>query len=106
MERKREHGRRQYRDCLSRPDVLAKNRAPEVRKAAGRKTSETRMAWCPPELRAEYRTLIHSKLIPAAEARRIIEAEIAGTLEHGRRELASNVLNLQLQHERRIAEEY
>lgn len=106
IERKREQGRRQYRDYLSRPDILARNRSPEVRKAAGRKSSETRMGWCPPELRAEYRRLIRSKLLAAAEARRIIEAEIAGTAEHGKREVASNDLQMRLKHERMKAQEY
>jgi hypothetical protein len=106
IERRRAHGLRQYRDCLSRPDVQAKAHGPDARKRAGRATSETRLAWCPVELRAEYRRLIRSKLIPAAEARRIIEAEIAGTVERGKRELASNILKLQLKHERDLAEAY
>lgn len=106
VERKREHGRRQYRDCLNRPDVRAKAHSPEARQKAGRATHETRMAWCPPELRADYRRLIRSKLIPAAEARKIIEAEIAGTAEHGKREVASNSLRMQLRHERQKREAY
>jgi hypothetical protein len=106
IERRRAHGRRQYAECLSRPEVQAKAHGPEARKRAGRATSETRLAWCPTELRAEYRRLIRSKLIPAAEARRIIEAEIAGTVEQGRRELASNILNLRLKREREKREAY
>jgi len=106
VERKREHGRRQYRDHLSRPEVQAKAHGPEARSKAGRKTSETRLAWCPPEMRDEYRRLIRSKLIPAAEARRIIESEIAGTVEHGKREVASHTLQMQLKHERDLREAY
>lgn len=106
VERRREHGRRQYREHLSRPEVRAKAHCPDARKRAARKTSETRLAWCPPERRDEYRHLITSKLIPAAEARRIIEAEIAGTAEHGKREVASNALKMQLKHERQKREAY
>jgi hypothetical protein len=48
-------------------------RAPEVRARAGRKISATKLAWCPPHLRAEYLHLIRNKRIPAAEARALIE---------------------------------
>ena len=106
MESLRRNGRRLHRDFLSRPDVVARNRSPEVRKAAGAKTSEKRLGWCPPELRAEYRYLVRSKLIPAAEARKIIEAEIAGTSEHGKRIVASNDLNMRLKDERQKAQAY
>ena len=72
LERKREHGRRQFRDHLSRPDVVAKNQAPEVRKRAGAKASATKLRDIPPAMRDEYKRLIRSKLIPAAEAKQII----------------------------------
>lgn len=39
---------------------------------AGRKRSETIIAWCPLEYRGEYRRLRNSKLIPAPEAKRMI----------------------------------
>jgi hypothetical protein len=106
VERRRRNGARLYRDFLSKPEIVAHNRSPEVRKAAGRKTSEKRLAWCPAEHRDEYRTLIRAKGIPAAEARRIIEAQIPGTAEHGRLEVANNALQMQLKHERHKAEEY
>ena len=41
----------------------------------GRKISDQRMAWCPRELRDEYRHLVRSKRLPAAEARVIILAQ-------------------------------
>lgn len=51
------------------------------RVAAGRKLSETRLAWCPPEYRDQYRELTTSKLVSAPDARRmildLIEREIA-----------------------------
>lgn len=72
MERKREHGRRVYRDVLSRPDIVAKQQAPEVRKRAGLKRTATVLRDIPPHLRDEYKALIRSKLIPAAQAREII----------------------------------
>lgn len=39
--------------------------------------SRSRLSWCPPEYRAEYRRLTRAKMIPAAEARPIIENMIA-----------------------------
>lgn len=43
------------------------------------------MAWCPPEYRDEYRRLTRSKMLPAAEARTIIEGLIAAHAERYRR---------------------
>lgn len=53
----------------------------ESRIRAGKRSTETRMAWCPRELRDDYRRLVYSKKVPAAEARAII-------LEHHERYLA------------------
>jgi hypothetical protein len=72
-----EHGREQYRRYLNTPETRAKLDA--ARPAAARKRSETRMAWCPPELREEYRYWAVSRRKPAAEARAIIEKKIAET---------------------------
>lgn len=52
-----------------------------ARIAAGRKLSETRMGWCPLEYRDEYRRLVRSKLVSAAEARRMIEDMIAADMD-------------------------
>jgi hypothetical protein len=43
--------------------------------------TETRLGWCPPEYRDEYRNLLHAKKLRAAEAREIIEAEIRSKQE-------------------------
>ena len=72
QERRREHGRRQYRDFLSRPDVVAKTTSPEVRKRAGAKRSATVLRDIPPHLRDEYRALTRSGNVNAAEAKQII----------------------------------
>lgn len=45
---------------------------PEIRAKGGRTFSDRYMAWCPRELRDEYRRLTGSKKIPAAQARAII----------------------------------
>lgn len=58
---------------------------PEVRARAGRSTTATRLAWCPPHLRETYRDLINSKRIKAAEARRMIEEQEAAELARWRR---------------------
>lgn len=42
---------------------------------AGAKMSETRLSWCPRELRDEYRRLIRSSRIPAVEAKEMILAQ-------------------------------
>src|SRR3546814_1897796 len=39
--------------------------------------SRSRLSWCPPEYRDEYRRLTRAKMLPAAEARPIIEDMIA-----------------------------
>lgn len=62
------------RERLTDPAVLAKM---ESRRAhAGRKRTETCLAWCPPELRDEYRHLVRSKRLPAAEAKATILATL------------------------------
>lgn len=75
MEMLREHGRKQYREHLSTPETIAKINA--VREETAEKIREARLGWCPPEKRESYRFLVRSKCYPAAEARAIIEAEIA-----------------------------
>lgn len=69
-----EHGRRQVKRLWT-PEARARFLA--GRPAAGRKISETRMGWCPPEYRDEYRRLCRSKRLNAADARAIIEQKIA-----------------------------
>ena len=72
----REHGRRQARDVLSRPDVVAKVLSPEVRAKAGRKRTATTLAWCPLGLRPLYKQLVGVQHYSAAEARQMIEDTI------------------------------
>ena len=105
-ERLREHGRCLVRDYLSRPEIHARSQTPDARARAIAVTDRVKFAWCPPELRPAYHSLIREKRIPAAEARRIIEAEIAGTTEHARREIASRDLATRLREERRQMEAY
>lgn len=77
-DRRREHGRRMYREVLSQPEVRAKNRAPEVRKRAGEKRTATVLADIPPHLRDEYKRLVRTNNATAAEARRmVLEADAA-----------------------------
>lgn len=83
-ERRREHGRRQHRDHLSRPEVVARTLSPETRARAGQSRSNTVLAWCPPELRPAYHQMIQSQKLSAAEARAVIELEIPGTAAHAR----------------------
>lgn len=54
----------------------AEARAKRDDAAAGRKISERKLSWCPVEYRSEYRRLVVSKGIKAAEARQIILAQI------------------------------
>lgn len=58
--------------CSQTPEARAKR--DDV--AAGKKISERKLGWCPLEYRGEYRRLIVSKGIKAAEARPIIMAQI------------------------------
>jgi len=65
---------RENRKGLNKPGV--RERWLAGRKEAGRKRHETVMAWCPPEYRAEYKRLRQSKKMLAAEAKRIILAQL------------------------------
>lgn len=51
-----------------------------ARVKAGRKRTETMMAWCPALYRDEYRRLVRTKLIRAPEARQIVEEQIAADI--------------------------
>ena len=70
-----EHGKIQYAKHLNTPQGRAANKA--VRAQAGKTRTETVMAWCPPELRAEYKYWTISRRKSAVEARAIMEAKIA-----------------------------
>lgn len=60
---------------------------PEVAKRAGRTLSARRLAWCPPHLRQAYLDLINVKRIKAAEARRMIEDQVAAEIAAVRRRM-------------------
>lgn len=77
IERRRQHGKRQVRDVLSRPEVKALSRSPEVRAKAGRARSATVLAWCPEEWRDTYREL-KRKGRTAAVAKALVLDLIAG----------------------------
>jgi hypothetical protein len=52
----------------------------------------TKLAWCPPHLREDYRRLIRTKHIRAAEAREIILAQEAAEVASLRRRMASYMI--------------
>lgn len=48
------------------------SRHPELLAMRGKKQSDSKLAWCPREARDQYKRLVRSKKIPAAEARVMI----------------------------------
>lgn len=105
QERRREHGRWLARERIT-AEAWARSQRPDVRAAVGRANTERTLGWCPPEKRDEYRRLRVSLRYSAAEARRIIEADIPGTVEHSRRLIANHQLKAWLRRERERAEAY
>lgn len=79
--RKREEGRRLG---LSGVAAAAHPAGSASRIDAGRKSGATKLAWCPPEYRDDYRRLIKVKGIPTAEARQIILSTVAADAERYR----------------------
>lgn len=73
MERRREVGRALFRTGLGH---AAQGPGSEPRRRVARMQVERALGWCPEHLRDQYRTMVNSKGIKAAEARRIIEAEM------------------------------
>lgn len=105
LERRRANGRRLAREVLSRPEVKAKAASAEVRARAGRAKTETMLGWCPPALRESYRHLLKKGYL-AADARRIIEAEIPETAAHTKRVLANHRDVQRIRAEREQAQAY
>ncbi len=103
---RRELGKAIYRERIGSPEARARNASPQARAKAIASREETVLGWCPPERRQEYRDLVRCKGLKAAEARAIIEAEIAGTKRHAERVIANNVLNMRLKHEREMGSRY
>lgn len=105
-QRRSEHGRWLVREYLSRPDVRARALSPEGRAKAVAGNHRAKLGWLPDELRPLYDRLIHTKKLSAAEARAVIEAELPGTVEHARREIANRELAARLRDERSRREAY
>lgn len=58
--------------------IMNANRRPRTAEElaiAAKRQSARKLSWCPPALRDEYRALVRSKRIPAAEARQMILAQ-------------------------------
>ncbi|MFK4794914.1 hypothetical protein [Sphingobium sp. ZW T5_29] len=72
MEKRRERGHWLRANVLTRADVVEKTLSEETRRKRGATISALRMRDIPAALREEYRRLVHSKRIPAAEAKQII----------------------------------
>jgi len=105
-ERRREAGRRLFREHLARPEVVAITMAPETRARAGQARTNTVLAWCPPELRAEYRRLMRSLRMTSAEARALLEPEIPGTAAHARRQVENRLIAGRIRDENQKAQAY
>jgi hypothetical protein len=105
IEKLRANGRIVGKANLTSPEVQARSHSPECRERRRLARQETMLGWCPPERRDDYRFLLRKK-VGAAEARRIIEAEIAGTAEHARRLVANNNDAARIREERRKAQAY
>jgi hypothetical protein len=108
-ERRRVHGRRMFRELLSNPEVVARSAAsrndPETRRRQGQTHSDTRLPWCPREMRPAYRAMRAKGLSPQ-EARDVLEPEIPGTAAHGRRIVANHQDAQRIRHERDVAQSY
>lgn len=72
VEQRREQGRAVG---LSKLGVTPAGSASRI--AAGKSSSATKLAWCPPEYRDEYKRLVKRQNIPAAQARPMIEDMVA-----------------------------
>jgi hypothetical protein len=103
-QRRRERGLELVATSLQRPDVVAKRDAGRMK--AGRSRSLTMLAGIPEHRWPEYRQLLNKGGMTAAEARRIILDDTAGTAEHARRVVANAADAMRIRHERRLAQEY
>jgi hypothetical protein len=50
---------------------------PEQRARVGKKLTEIRLGWCPPELRPLYKKLVRNRIHSTADARRVILASLS-----------------------------
>lgn len=106
IEKLRQSGRTVGTANLTSPEVQERTHSPECREVRRLARIETMLGWCPPERRDEYRHLVYFKRLSSAEARRIIESEIPGTVEHARRTVANNNDASRIRHEQRVAQAY
>ena len=60
---------------------------PESYIKAGRRSADTKLAWCPPEYRDEYHNLTNAKRFKAAEAKAMILEQHAKDMAEFRRKL-------------------
>lgn len=72
-----ERARKIYTEYLATPEMRARLNSPELRARRGRKVSEHRMSWCPPEYRALYYEIRRKIAGPASEARAAVFTQIA-----------------------------
>ena len=84
MEKRRERGRWLRANVLTRPDVVEKTLSAETRQKRCATLSSVLMRDIPMSMRAEYRTLVHSKRMPAAEAKAIVLNEYQRKFTGGR----------------------
>lgn len=61
---------------LTRKGIVNRPAGSQSRITAGRRSGATKLAWCPVEYRDDYRRLVKWQGVKAAEARRMIEAQI------------------------------
>jgi hypothetical protein len=87
----KEAKRRRWTPEFQRKGVEALKAMPEVRAAAVARMSATKLAWCPPHLRDDYRHLTQRMALPAAEARRMIEDQNEMELARWRRSIGVHV---------------
>jgi len=66
-------------------------KTPEIYARAGKRLSETRLAWCPPHLRDDYIMLTQQKRYLAAEARQMIEDQHELAMARWRRSVGIEV---------------
>lgn len=83
QEKLRAHGHWLAENVLRRPDVQAACQTPEARAKRAARLSATRMRDIPQSMRAEYRRLVHSKRIPAAEAKEMVLEEYRAQMRAG-----------------------
>lgn len=78
---------RENAKAMNARSIAAKT--PESWAKAGRTVSAKRLAWCPPELRDDYKALVNGGYYTAAEAREVILEQHEREMERFRRRIAA-----------------